>query len=246
MAALEEGARPVTVERVTIEGHGGVAVEAIHAHPEDDAVRGLVLHPDMGGLRPLFEDLCRRLATHGLAVCAPEPWARVPEPERAALDVTARLERMPDLDDTVQLGDLARAADFLRATEGVDNVAVLGFCMGGMYALKAAATGAFDRAVVFYGMIRVPAEWRGAGQGEPLDAAADACPTLALFGDADPWTPAADIESLRAAWAERPEHEIVVYAGADHGFVHDPARPAHRAADAADAWERALAFLGVT
>ena len=244
MGALAEGTRPATVERITLEGHGGVAVDAIHARPDADVVRGLVVHPDMGGIRPLFDDLCRRLATHGLAVCAPEPWARVPGSDRAALDVAGRMERMPDLDDVAQLGDLARAGDFLRATDGADDVAVLGFCMGGMYALKAAATGAFDRAVVFYGMIRVPDDWSGAGQGEPLAAAADACPTLAFFGDQDPWTPAADVDALRAAWAGHPEHEVVVYAGADHGFVHDPDRPAHRAADAADAWNRALAFLG--
>ena len=246
MAALAEGPRPATVERITIEGHGGVAVEAIHARPEDEPVRGLVLHPDMGGIRALFDDLCRRLATHGLAVCAPEPWARVPDAERAALDVASRMDRMRDRDDTAQLGDLIRARDHLRATDGVADVAVLGFCMGGMYALKAAATGAFDRAVVFYGMIRLPEEWRGPGQGEPLAIAADACPTLAFFGDADPWTPAVDIDALRTAWAGRSEHEIVVYPGADHGFVHDPSRPAHRADDAADAWDRALAFLEIS
>jgi dienelactone hydrolase len=37
--------------------------------------------------------------------------------------------------------------------------------------------------------------------------------------------------------------EVVRYEGAEHGFVHDPARPTHRPADAADAWARALAFL---
>lgn len=246
MSAVHEGSRPATATHITFEGPGGVAVKAIHARPEGDPVRGLVLHPDIMGVRPLFDDLCRRLATHGLAVCAPEPWARIPDAERATLDVTARLARMAERDDAAQLGDLAGAADFLRATDGVNDVAVLGFCMGGMYALKAAATGGFDRAVVFYGMIRVPEAWRGPGHGEPLDVAGDACPTLALFGDADPWTPAEDIESLRAVWEDHPEHEIVVYADADHGFVHDPDRPAHRAADATDAWHRTLAFLGVT
>ena len=59
------------------------------------------------------------------------------------------------------------------------------------------------------------------------------CPTLAIFGSVDPWTPAADIEALRAAWSGRPDCEIVVIEGADHGFVHDPDRPVHRADDAA-------------
>jgi carboxymethylenebutenolidase len=245
MAALAEGSRAARVDRVTLEGHSGVAVEAIHARPDSDAARGLVLHPDVGGVRPLFDDLCRRLATRGLAVCAPEPWARIPEAERSALDAAGRLALMRERDDTAQLGDLVRAADYLRATDAVRDVAVLGFCMGGMYTLKAAATGAFDRAVVFYGMIRLPEEWRGTGQGEPLDVAADACPTLAFFGDVDPFTPPDDIEALRTAWSGRSGHEIVVYAGADHGFVHDPDRPAHRPDDAADAWRRTLAFLGV-
>jgi carboxymethylenebutenolidase len=245
MAALNEGPRLARAERITLEGYGGVAVDAIHARPEGDPARGLVVHPDVGGVRPLFDDLCRRLATHGLAVCAPEPWARIPEPERAALDPAARLERMAARDDAADLGDLARAADYLRATDGARDVAVLGFCMGGMYTLKAAATGAFDRAVVFYGMIRLPDTWGGPGQGEPLDVAADACPTLAFFGAADPFTPAPDIEALRRTWAGHSEHEIVVYPGAEHGFVHDPARPAHRPDDAADTWRRTLAFLGV-
>jgi dienelactone hydrolase len=35
----------------------------------------------------------------------------------------------------------------------------------------------------------------------------------------------------------------VRYPDADHGFAHDHSRPAHRPADAADAWARAVAFL---
>jgi dienelactone hydrolase len=31
--------------------------------------------------------------------------------------------------------------------------------------------------------------------------------------------------------------------GAEHGFVHDAERPAHRADDAARAWERALEWV---
>jgi len=243
---LAEGERDATTERLTLDGYGGVAVETIHATPEGEPVAALVLHPDIMGVRPLFDDLCRRLATHGLAVGAPEPFARLSDEERATLDAAGRLERVKDLDDDAQLGDLQLAAEYLRETHDVETVAVLGFCMGGMYTLKAAATGTFERAVPFYGMIRVPEVWRGPGQREPLESAGDACPTLAFFGDADPWTPAADIDALREVWAGNPVHEIVVYAGADHGFVHDPERPAHRADDAADAWTRTLSFLRAT
>ncbi|MGZ8752012.1 MAG: dienelactone hydrolase family protein, partial [Acidimicrobiia bacterium] len=146
----------------------------------------------------------------------------------------------------VQLGDLTRAADRLVIDDDVAEVSVLGFCIGGMYALKASATDRFDRAISFYGMVRVPGNWQGPGQRDPLDTAAEACPTLALFAETDAFVPLPDVEALREVWAERPDCEIVVYPGAEHGFVHDPDRPTHRADDAADAWSRTLAFLAAT
>src|SRR5690606_560846 len=134
--------------------------------------------------------------------------------------------------------DATAAADAL----AVEPVAVLGFCMGGMFALKAAASGRFDRAVSFYGMVRLPEHWRTATVAEPLDvlaAAPSTAPLLHLAGTADPWIPAADADDLAATGAE-----VVRYEGADHGFVHDPSRPTHRAEDAADCWARVAAFLG--
>ncbi len=69
------------------------------------------------------------------------------------------------------------------------------------------------------------------------------CPTLAFFGSADPLTPPDDIEALRDKWRNRSDCEIVVVEGAEHGFVHDPERPAHRPDDAAAAWDKALGRL---
>jgi carboxymethylenebutenolidase len=204
-------------------------------------VSGIVLHPDIMGLRPLFDDLCRRLATHGFAVVAPEPFARAPAEE--ITEPAGRMALVKDMDDELQIGDLEAAADYLVIRDDVNEVAVIGFCMGGMQVLKAAAMGRFDRAVAFYGMIRPPDGWTGDKTRVPLDTAAEVCPTLAIFGGKDEYTPAADIEALRAAWASRPDCEIVVYADAEHGFVHAPERPAHRPDDAADAWRRALEFL---
>jgi carboxymethylenebutenolidase len=164
-----------------------------------------------------------------------------------------RMGAMAGLDDERQLGVLREAA----VATGCDRVAVIGFCMGGMYALKAAGNsgwpasgdagpggsvaGAFERAVAFYGMIRVPDQWRGAGHGEPLDALRrpEACPVLAIIGDRDVWTPPDDVAALDAL----PNVTVVRYPEAEHGFVHDPGRPAHRAADAADAWRRTVEFL---
>jgi carboxymethylenebutenolidase len=112
--------------------------------------------------------------------------------------------------------------------------------MGGMYVLKAVSTGRFRRLVPFYGMIRVPDDWAGDGQGEPLEhlRAGDATSVLAVIGTADPYTPPDQVERLEAAGVS-----VAAYEGAEHGFVHDPDRPAHRALDAADAWRRAGEWL---
>ena len=204
------------------------------ARPDGPADRGLVLIPDIGSLRPLFDDHVARLAAeNGWVVCAFDLWGGRDD----LTTIKARLAAGGTLDDERVLGDAVAAAD---ATE-VEPVAVVGFCMGGMYALKAAGTGRFARAASFYGMGRVPEMWQSPTQGEPLDALAapDACAALAIAGTVDPWLPEADLAALEGVGVE-----VVRYEGADHGFAHDTSRPAHRPGDAADAWGRVIAHLG--
>ena len=191
-----------------------------------------MLIPDIGGLRPLFDEHVRRLAEdNGWAVAAVEPW-----PGRESMPLEERLQSVATIDDVALLADLVAAADLLE----VEPVGVAGFCMGGMYAMKAAGTGRFHRAVAFYGMFRVPAHWQGDSTIEPLEAlrAPEACPTLAIVGTVDQWTPPEDVAAAEAAGVT-----VVRYEGADHGFVHDDSRPAHRPDDARDAWGRAIGFL---
>jgi len=242
MNALEAGWEETSAEDVAL-GVDGLAVPAYHARPDGMPKAGLVIAPDIGGIRPLFEEMAARIATRGLAVVVVEPFPRIPADRRAALDVESRLAMARDLDDGEQMAALESAADYLVVHDDVQQVSVLGFCMGGYYTLEAASGGRFDRAVAFYGMIRTPEMWEGPGHTSPLDTAASACPTLAVFGSADIWTPAADIEALRQAWSARSDCEVVVIEGAEHGFVHDPDRPAYRPQDAAILWERALAWV---
>jgi len=194
--------------------------------------QGLVLIPDIMGLRRLFDDHAQRLADEqGWAVAAVEPW-----PGREHLPVEERLTLVGTIDDQAFLADLVAAADLLE----VEPVGITGFCMGGMFTLKAAGTGRFHRAVAFYGMLKVPEDWTGEDAIEPLDAvrAPGACPAMAIVGSEDRWTPPADVEAAEAAGIT-----VVRYEGADHGFVHDDTRPAHRSEDAKDAWQRAIEFL---
>src|SRR5215831_18438872 len=205
------------------------------ALPEGKPVLGVVLSPDIEGLRPLFSEMAGRLAREQRwAVCVPEPY-----PGREHLSVDERL--IARYDDPRVIGDLIAAADRLADAECA-QIAVMGFCIGGMGAAKAAGTGCFDRAVSIYGMIRIPEPWRGPNNIEPLEALKrpNACPTLAIIAGNDHWTPDADVAALRALG----KHITVIeYPDAAHGFVHGPSRKEYRKDAHDDAWRHIIEFL---
>jgi len=212
-------------------------------HPSVGAKRGLVIAPDLLGRRKLFDDMAARLASsQNWNVIVVEPFRGGTFEDGGEGDSEGTEERnaaVAELDDDEVVGDLVDAANRLE----VEPVALAGFCLGGMYAFKAAASHRFDRVVSFYGMIRLPAGWRGPGQREPLqllDHAADPAQILAIVGTLDPYTPPEDIDALEAKGVQ-----VVRYRGAEHAFVHDPNRPSHRPIDAADAWSRFHRHLAV-
>jgi carboxymethylenebutenolidase len=212
----------------------GTTVEVVR--PEG-ATAGLVVVPDIMGLRPLFDDHVARLAAEtGWAVGAFEVF-----PGQESMPLGERLGAMRVMDDARWVDDATATANLLE----VDGpVGILGFCMGGMVAMKAVATGRFHRAAPFYGMIRNPADWGGGEgpNGDAMDALlanpGSAALVHAVVGTADAFTPPEHVAELEAAGGT-----AVRYEGAEHGFVHDPSRPTHRADDAADAWSRVLAWL---
>jgi carboxymethylenebutenolidase len=210
----------------------GTPAELARPDDEIEPSLGVVLFPDVMGLRPLFDEMCARLAAeHGWAVCAPEPF-----PGREDLPLQERMAAMADLDDERLRADALAAAD----ATGCERVVATGFCMGGMLTFKAAGSGRFARAAAFYGMVRKPEAW---GDGALADAvhelaSPDRCPTLAIVGTIDPYTPDHHLDEAEALGVQ-----VIRYEGADHGFVHDPSRPTHRADDAADAWRNVIAFL---
>ena len=198
----------------------------------EGSTRGLVIAPDIFGLRPLFTDMVERLAAEwGMTTIAVEPFpGRELGPE-----IEPRYAAVPTLDDANVLGDLVAAAELT----GCSEVGLIGFCMGGMYCFKAASTGRFDRIASFYGMIRLREPWRSPGQAEPLElVAADPGAVLAIIGDLDHYTPPDAVEALESTGVE-----TLRFADAEHGFAHDASRPSHRAEDAAMAFARSRAWL---
>jgi carboxymethylenebutenolidase len=209
----------------------GTPAELVPGPP--GSTEGLVIATDIWGLRPLYVDMANRLASEwGVTVCVPEPFPGLsipmePEPRFAAVRAANDAER---------LRDLIEAA----AATGGTRVGLIGFCMGGMYALKAASLDVFARIVPFYGMIRVPESMAGPGQRQPLDVIAGGHPerVLAMIGELDPYTPPADVQDLVSAGVA-----VVRFPEASHAFVHDPARDSYRADDAEAAWVACRSWL---
>ena len=198
----------------------------------DGADTGLILIPDIWGMRPLFDDLAQRLAREwNVAVAVVEPF---PTPPGDSME--ERFAAVPKLADARLLNDLELAAKRLGKSRSV----LMGFCMGGMYCFKASSLEVFERIASFYGIIVLPENWRGAEQREPIQylAHGHADRVLAVIGGQDNWTPHIDVEKLLDLGVK-----VALYPEADHGFVHDATRAAHRPADAANALAKARDWL---
>lgn len=204
---------------------------SLYLHTTGVGDRGLVVLAPLPGFTPAVRGLMDNLADrHNLSIVAPE----IVSDSEASTDERMKLVR--DLDDDTIFSSLRLAA----AATGAERVDLMGFCTGGMYALKASSLSQFTKIVAFYGMVSVPDYWQGDGQREPLDYLTTTAPgrVFVVQGGQDDFVPEGDLVKLRQAPVE-----LAFYAEAEHAFAHDAARDSYRQADAQDAWSRVLRFL---
>ncbi|MGN6502141.1 MAG: dienelactone hydrolase family protein [Pseudolysinimonas sp.] len=227
--------------------------ETYRVEPSGAPRGAIILIEEIWGLVPHIQDVARRFAAEGYLVVAPDllsgtgmtaevgqrladirshPDPEVRHSEQPLLREVFTEAFSPDFARTA-VQRLREGVDELEHEPGIDGrIAVVGFCFGGTYSFALAAADPRVRAAVpFY------------GAADPATVGRISCPVLAFYGDRDrriiDGLPAV-AEALRAGGVDATIHR---YPDAGHAFFNDTNPLAYRQADAADAWQRTLAFL---
>jgi carboxymethylenebutenolidase len=203
-----------------------LTLPAFSVAPADAPVAGpavVVVHEGNGMSAQLIR-FCERLAREGYRVIAPDFFSR-----SHGIDPTDFGAIIGSITPENLKGDFAAATAALREG-GASKIGVTGFCMGGWFTYRAAKWAddlGVSAAVPFY------------GGGIARDLGELQCPTLLFFGDRDDYISMADIEAVKARHGDA----VIVYPGAEHGFMRDGSEN-YDEASATDAWSRMLAFFG--
>jgi len=215
---------------------------AYRAVPEGEGPwPALVLVHELFGLDDEMRRHADRLAGMGYLVLAPDLVSRGNRALCLARTMTAlRRGRGRTFEDL----DAARAA-LARDPRCTGDIGVIGFCMGGGFALLLAGRPGWDVAVANYGAVP---------DAEVLEGA---CPVVASYGGRDLYLRGA-ARTLRTTLAEKGvPHDVEEYPAAGHAFLNEShsepwwALPMSRLvmrvgpepASAAHAWGRVEAFL---
>ena len=202
---------------------------AYRADPASAPKAAVVVIQEIFGVNHHMRAVCNRLAGEGYVAIAPSIFDRVEpnftsgySPEEVA--VARKFVANPDW--AAMLRDTQAAIDAVR---NVGPVGIIGFCLGGSIAYAAATKlSGLSAAIGYYGGAIV----RFADDKPKV-------PTQLHFGEKDAGIPLSDVEIIRT---KRPEVEIHVYPGAQHGF-HCDERASYDKSSADIAWPRSLGFL---
>lgn len=133
--------------------------------------------------------------------------------------------------------DLKASFEYLKSRKEVDakRVGVIGWCMGGGYALDMAlAEPTLAAAVINYGHLAT----------EPAALKKINAPVLGIFGGQDRGIPVDDVHKFEQQMKKFGKKiDVVVYPDAGHAFENPNNKDGYREADAADAWQKTKTFL---
>ena len=124
--------------------------DAYFVHPAKGKYPGVLIWPDIFGLRPAFKDMATRLAESGYSVLVINPFYRTKKaptaPEHADFNDPATRQALMALAGTLSAQTAATDAkafvEFLDVQAAVDKkrkIGTTGYCMGGPYVMRAAA-----------------------------------------------------------------------------------------------------------
>jgi len=202
---------------------------AYRADPSAAPKAAVVVIQEIFGVNHHIRSVCDRLAGEGYVAIAPAIFDRV-EPDFTSgyspdeIAVARKFVANPDW--AAMLRDTQAAID---AMKDVGPVGIIGFCLGGSIAYAAATKlPGLSAAIGYYGGAIV----RFADDKPKV-------PTQLHFGEKDSGIPLSDVETIRA---KRPDVEIFVYPGAQHGF-HCDERASYDKTSADIAWPRSMGFF---
>ena len=149
-------------------------------------------------------------------------------------------ELMRGLPEDRAMADLKAAIDYLSARDDVDpqRIGVIGWCMGGGYALALATNDPRPKATVInYGRLVT----------DPAAITKISAPILGNFGDADRGIPAEDVRKFGGELTKYGKlGDIKIYEGAGHAFMNENNKDGYDEAAARDAWGRIDRFFDRT
>ncbi len=244
----------ITVERPELSA-GQASVDSYAAFPRanDKKTPGIVIVQHIWGVDAQIRDTVRRFAKAGYVTIAPDLYAGMGAPSGDGVsDYTVFTPFASKLDPKETDAYIKEGATWIRSRVGSSplerppKVGVMGFCMGGKVALRAAIDdrGVFDAVVVFYGAVR----WDDSKNQGPISDAALAyandvkIPLMGQFGARDESILPDDVRAMQARL--KVPHDIKIYPEAGHAFFDDT-RARYVASAAADAWTRTLAWFGM-
>jgi carboxymethylenebutenolidase len=209
----------------------GAPAQGYLALPAGGTGPGVVVLHAWWGLTEPFRQACDRLAEAGFVALAPDLYHG---PTTAVIAEAEQLVHALDAKQDKVRGDVAGAVRYVRERHAPGTVGLMGFSMGGAYALDLSVSLADEVAavVVFY------AAWTG-----PDFARAKAA-YLCHFAEQDDYEPAEEVakleEKVRAAGRSI---TVYTYPGTKHWFVEANRPDVYDAAATALAWERTIAFM---